>query len=384
MMGSFGLLQRLVIPAGKPSATGGNTGIGLLVMMGIFVPQMMAGGGPGWLDKPWTGGPIGLLTPIPALVGLFGHEPWRYGLSLFDVHVPFLVVTPLSQLIIAGLCIHTMERRLVNPITPPVGKREAYLTLMLIDVLIAGMFYGAGPYTWPFNVRVTAFCVVHLLASFWLMVCVTPGRDVLETWIWRWRGRRSLALDWWIGDRTENALVLLTFGIIGFAATWLAVALPDWSSRTPADPAIIATATGVSFLLLLAYGTVHQWFMLVARRQGFAVFLLFVIVVNAVPAVLGTIWYEYAVEKSGVRYDQTGLTKISDRVPSNVVLDITPGAHFAYWFGADVPRPRLLVLVPVYGALLVGMWLLLRGRVARMENVVDRKLEAMGVRPVPI
>lgn len=378
MMGSFGLLHKLVIPAGKTTTSGGNTGIGIFITLGIFVPQIIAAGGQGWLDKPWTGAPVGLLTPIPALVGLFNHDPWRYGLSLFELHVPFLLVTPLSQLLIAGLCIHTMERRLVNPLTPPFGRREAYLTLLLLDLLVAGIVYGNGVYRWPLPVRVTAFCVFHILASVWFTICVTPGRDVLETWIWRWRGRRSLLLDMWVGDRTENGLVLLTFGITGFVVAWLGVALPDWSSGSPGDHATVLTATCVSFLLLVAFGAMHQWVMLIAPRQGVAMFFVFALLLNAVPAVLGGIWYSSSAERwmSG----NSGPAKVSDKIPSNLALDVAPGAHFVHWFGGDTPKPHLIPLIAVYGILLLVVWYLLRNRIARMTNVVDCKLAAMGVR----
>ena len=387
MMGSFGLLQKLVIPAGKTSAGGGNAGIAIIVMMGMFIPQLLMAGGPGWLDKPWTGGPVGLLTPIPALVGLFHHDPWRYGLSLFEVHMPFLVVTPLSQLVIAWLCVHTMERRLVNPVTPPMGKREAYLTLLLLDLLIAGIVYGNGVYRWPLTIRVAAFCAIHMVLSFWLMICVTPGREVLESWIWRWRGRRPLVVDWWIGDRTENCLVLLTFGVIGIAFAWLGVALPGWSSGSPGDYKILLAATGVSFLLLLAFGTLHQWVMLLAPRQGVPVFFLLAFMLNAIPAILGGIWFSSMTgggNQIETLYNESNNISPLIAMPTKLAFDITPGAHFVHWLGGNTPAPNLLPLLVVYVLLLIGVWLLVRKRVARTENMVDRKLEAMGVRTAPV
>src|SRR5207237_6903087 len=123
---------------------------------------------------PWSTAAVGLLTPIPAFFGLYIGDPWTSRLSFFGVQIPMLLVTPVSQLGLAFLCFHTMVRRLINPLNPSLSKMLAYLTLLAVDVMTAAVLLEPTPFGLAIEPRVTAFCLVHLLAGLLLMICVPP------------------------------------------------------------------------------------------------------------------------------------------------------------------------------------------------------------------
>src|SRR5439155_17013749 len=121
---------------------------------------------------------------------------------------------------------HTMVLRLINPLNPSLSKMLSYLTLLAVDVMTAAVLLEPTPFGLAIEPRVTAFCLVHLLAGLLLMNCVTPWRASLESWVWRFRGRTPLLWDWWLGERSENGLVLITFSALGISCLVLLVLLP--------------------------------------------------------------------------------------------------------------------------------------------------------------
>src|SRR5438552_3914252 len=92
-----------------------------------------------------------LLCDTPLAYPLFGYE------------IPYILLTPLTQLLVAYVCFHVMERRFVNPANPPFRKRLAYATLALVDVLVAAALFTRAPAGGSFGVRAAGFCVSHLL-----------------------------------------------------------------------------------------------------------------------------------------------------------------------------------------------------------------------------
>lgn len=357
LFGTLGLLQRLDPGSGRASGGMGTALGSALIVTILALPALVTNAG-ALLAKPWSAAVVVLLTPVPAFVGIFQGDPWKLHLSLFGVPIPMLSITPLSQLSLASICFHTMVRRLMNPLNPSLSKGLAYGTLLAVDVITAGVLCEPMSFGLAIVPRTAAFCLVHLLAGLWLMNAVTPSRESLHSWAWRFRGRRSRLWDWWLGDRSENGLVLITFCAIGIACLLLLVLLPagllDGFDELRRSRRVLASVAITTTLLLLTLGTLHQWFVFIAGRAGKVALLTFVVIIILPLHLLGEYYH------------------------SEFLLTLSPSAHFAYWFTGR-SLPHLEYLLAVYAALLIGSWLSLRRRIRRLEKIIDGKLQDMGV-----
>src|SRR5437588_1423535 len=132
LIGSLGLLHPLEITTGKSSTgSAGNAGWGLLAL--VFGIQIVAAAR-FLLAVPWSAALVGLVTPIAPFYGIIEGNPWQHAFSFFGFHIPFLLITPISQLLLAWLCFRIMVRRLINPLNPPFSKATAYVTLVIFDL----------------------------------------------------------------------------------------------------------------------------------------------------------------------------------------------------------------------------------------------------------
>jgi hypothetical protein len=126
-------------------------------------------------------------------------------------------------------------------------------------------------------------------------------------------------------------------------------------------PELIAAAL-LTAVLILAFGTIHQWLLLVVGRV--AAPITFVLAAMAVFIPL------------------TG----SFRKQTEWLMSFSPAMHYAHWLTIDTPRgpkPAFSFLVVTILYLLVFMifWYLLRTRMAKLEAWVDYKLRSMGALP---
>jgi hypothetical protein len=109
-------------------------------------------------------------------------------------------------------------------------------------------------------------------------------------------------------------------------------------------------------LLLLSLGTLYQWFVFIAGRYGKTAFVLFLLLADLVPHILGS-------------YYQLPL-----------LLALSPSANAVRWLQPGVPIGlNPLPLLVLYGVALVVAWSSLRRRIDRLEEIVDHKLRQMGV-----
>jgi len=306
----------------------------------------------------WVGAVLGLTTPVPSFYAIVKGDPWQYTISLFGQPVPALFLAPMGQLAIAFLCFQSMVRQLDNPLHAPFSKGLAYAVLMLVDVLTAAVLYESGPGSPTLAVRSAAFCVAHLLASLYLIVNMTPWRETLLSWVWLIRGRRPWLSDWWLGERSENGLALLTFCGIGIMNLLLFVVGPVlWAvGRQPLQEAwpVLVSAMATMVVLVLAFGALDQWIMFLAGRGGLGMLTTLIALVVAIPHLVG---HYYELEW---------------------LLILSPSYHVGRWFSDPVPLDNLVPLLGVYGA----VWLLasfsLRRRMRRLERAVNKKLQQMG------
>jgi hypothetical protein len=363
LMGTIGLLQRLDPPDAKKSGgnAGAAAGVGGGIFLLIFLPPILSS--VSWLmSTPWSAALVGLTTPIPVFFGLAEGNPWKYCLSFYGIQIPFLLVMPLFQLLLAGLCFQTMVRRLINPLNTSFSKPLAYGTLLAVDLLTAAVLHDPNPIgRLAVGPRSATFCLVHLIAGIFLLDTATPWRESLESWVWRLRGRSSRFWDLLLGERSANVLVLLTFCVIGWVglllfvllpATWLdgAAAVQDQQQLPIALSAMTATT-----MLMLGLGMMSQWFVFLAGRSGRSIFTTMCL---GLILPLHLVGHYYRID---------------------FLLALTPSAHFAGWFRQN-PLPHLEYLLILYGTVLILSGCFLWQHLGRLEKAIDQKLQEMGVR----
>jgi hypothetical protein len=351
MVGTMGMIQRLEPFPGK-SASGGGAGGGMLAI--VLISQYIAAG-IALASGNRTASVAGLVTPIPALAGVFQGDPWwRFSLHIFGFELPLIIATPVAQLFVSYLCFEIMARRLVNSLNTAFGKKLAYVVLLLIDLLAASTVFG--PFSISLANRCVTFCLVHLIASLWLIDCITPWKESLQSWVWRLRGSSNRLVDLLIGERSANTAVLFAFAALGTAALFLLVVVPGGMSDGFAEFRLswtmIASAWLTMVLLILALGVFEQWCVFNAGREGRAVYIFL------------TLLLVLPIQIAGAYYD------------NKLMLAFTPSAHFAAWLSGSS-----LVLAPLfvtYGLLLAMSWYSMRRRFLVFVNSVDQKIALMG------
>ncbi len=304
---------------------------------------------------------VGLFVPLGPLTGLFEQDnPWHYGLSFFGTNVPFLLLTPVVQLALAALCFVCMVRRLTNTMNPALTKPLAYLVLVIIDVLAAAVLFEPGPGDPELGPRSMHYWLWQGLASLVLVSAVTPDRELILTWIWRFRGRHSRLRDLCWQDRSPNLLVLVTTGAIGVTVYLLLVAVPallvaGWNEARPGDPRVIYPLV-LACVLTLSLGMLSQIGKFLAGRGGGWIVLLPVLVD------LTAFW-------AGDYMHAPWLSQFS------VV---------AHWRNLQSVREEPLSVLPVvclHGLLFFWSWRVLQRNLRLETKKVQRKLRDMGVTP---
>src|SRR5262249_32010784 len=160
-----------------------------------------------------------------------------------------------------------------------------------------------------------------------------------------------------------------TFALMGLVNLGLFVVLPAiWaeSAEFPSPPGQEFGVTGLGLpkliaagiltaVLILAFGTIHQWLLLIAGRVASPI--TFVLAAMAVFIPL------------------TG----SFRKQTEWLMSFSPAMHYAHWLTVDTPRgPQpafsFLVVVILYLLIFMIFWYLLRARMRKLEVWVDYKL----------
>jgi hypothetical protein len=352
LLGMIAMVQPL--EPGSKSVTGSFVAWGLLayIMLGL------AANSGAMLSSPWYAAAVGVLTPIPTAYGIFDGDPFQYSFNLFGVFIPYLFVTPTCQLFFAYLAFHTMERRLVSPLLPGFSKTRAYLVLLIVDLLTAAAIWEAPPLGLPIERRSTVFCIVHLFGALWLITCVTPRKECLESWIWRFRGRSTRIWDSLVGERSESRAALVVIAAMGVVALLGLVILPEairegWEGIA-AQQATIVRVGLTTPLLILALGTLSQW---LAFRDGrFSKSVAFQIIIPFV--ILSHVLGAY--------------------FQSDFVLSLTPTAHYADWL-MGWPQHNVAPMLIAFGLAFALLWIALGRRLSAAARHVDRQLAGMGI-----
>lgn len=303
----------------------------------------------------------GWMSAIPILSTLSLELPYR---------VLALSLMPILMIVLTFFVLHVMIRTLESPFNPPVSKATAYVLLLMFDAVAGAtiaLFLPAsvGPRLAVSGVgpKLVAFWSCHLMASAYVISGVTPWREALRTWVWRYRGRVPFWRDAWFGNRSPNryaVFVDVALGLLTYAAVFLPILyVIEGEKAMRGNVEALWGAPLLATVLILAYGAVFQWNSLIFGRSGNGIIVLFV-------ACLVAPYYIGLIEDVG------WLTYVS------------PIPHFTQWF-AERPGEVEMLLIPL--APLGGLQFLAESsfaaRMRYLGRVVDRKLQTMGVTPPP-
>jgi hypothetical protein len=270
-----------------------------------------------------------------------------------------LLSLPVPLLLLSYVNFRMMERSLENPLNPPLSKGLAYVLLPLMSIVFAigvHAFFTISP-----GQRAVLFWCAQTMLTINFIVGLTAWREVLRSWVWRFRDRVPRQRDDWLGDRTGNTSAVLTLILIALVCylvmflplAWLGSGTIGMIEEAPA----LMGAPVLSVALLVLFGAIYQWtsFLLGRNRQGLT--LLFMLALGA-PSVLGF----------GVVPETSWLAFLS------------PFAHYAKWYQDPETLQPLLPLV-VFLMLFAGVvaWRSYHSMLSRLERAIDRKLEKMGV-----
>lgn len=291
---------------------------------------------------------LGLPWGVPPFVALAQDNLFlRYGI---------LTMLPLVHVAAAFLAIGSKERRLNNPLTPALSKRTSYVLLTVLDLSAALIFFFVNI---SVSQCVVGFCAFHLLASLMMIHSVTPWRETLRSWAWRFRGRTSWARDSLLGDLSENAMALVTFCVIGLATLVPFVLVPALSlvdaGPTANEWLAMAEAVVLTLMLILSLGSLHQFFLLFMGKTGGWVAPFFFTFMTIAPHLFGQI--------PGYGW----------------LLHASPSAHFAKWIMDPAMSFSFFPLLLLYGLPGLIGWRSLRAGMAALEKSVDQRLDQMGV-----
>lgn len=358
MMACLGL-QHTLDPASKGAQAGGIAGAAFFFMfMASSVPlRFGTRGGFGELIS----AAVGLFTPILSIKGIAFDDStiWTATMPFFGAEIPYALLTPIAQLALASLALLFMTRRLTQPLVAPLSKQQSYAVLVIFDVVWAALQYNALNLGEGLTAPAVRFAIGHSVLALLLTGRATPGRESFQSWVWRLRGRRNLAVDLLIGERTLNVLALLIYCLIGAVVFLAAVAAPACWQR----PDLVAVtrwpeltmAAAVSVLAILCYGLLYQ-VLTVAMGRG-----------------AGLTWFVLAV------IGMVGPWALGTGLQLPWLSSLSPAATFVCLQDESMsPYPPAPLLI-AYG-LGIAFWAWgLYGIVRRLTRQVDRRLESLGI-----
>ncbi|HVU87506.1 MAG TPA: hypothetical protein VHD36_09300 [Pirellulales bacterium] len=356
LMGSIGLIHNYDTSADKTKQAGRmirNAAIGMFTIYGLQITIAA----PFLTTNPLTQIPLGALTPIFGIAGLARGAPTADGLPLFDYQIPYLYLTPITQIAIGAIVLHSLARRMISPVNVALSKPLTYAILAVIDVAAAGVVGDPRAMLHTLDSTVAVFCLIHVSASLLMMLAITPGRECLRSWVWRFRGRQSLPRDLLLGERSENVAALAAFCALGLAAAMFLVILPGAQrlGLTESLATLVSSQAdklAAMCLLMVSLGVFYQW--LVSLGPAMAMFFVLTILTIVVGPHL-----------AGVNLQWPELTAVS------------PSAQFTHWIAHDPPLLPTWPFFASYGALLLASRWALNRRLRLSIRTVDATIHRM-------
>ena len=371
LFAAIGLIHPLVPVAERKAGGRGSVGSGGWVfLIAFWLLMLTASSGGGLWSNPWFQGIVGSVVPVQSLYGVFQGDAWGQTVSLWNRDIPALLLTPVTQLLVAGVAFETMVRRLRNPLDGPMPKSAAYLLLAAADLVFVGIIQPAGLLL---TYHVAEYFLSHLLMAIALAVIVTPQR---VTWIsWAWRFRRTASMPWnlLVGERSANLGVLVVVSLIGWLGCLLFLVVPAWFADqlriTATNAGTVAQIGCITALLTLSIGTLYQWLAIAIGRGAPMTLVLVLLVAMVLPLLLAA--YSTGFAGDLARNDQQRIT--------DYWLATTPLAHYYVWISESRAPLPTTPLVVIYALLLIGSVTLCWGTQRYHIRDVEKKLRRMGV-----
>jgi hypothetical protein len=326
-------------------------------------------------DRPGTLSPGQAMIAIVMLIGLQGaiggymaliqQQGWQATLDIFAVPVPILLFIPIASLFLAATFFRIAVRRLTLEVLPPVGKPMAYGLLGVSDLLAAGILFGVPIPFLGLAPRLAIFWLVHMGVSSLLLLAGTPNRQALLSWTWRFRTRRSRALDLLLFDRSPNDLLAAGFAVMGVVNALIFIVLPlVVQNAWPADaPAMIFAATASIAAVTLGLGALTQWLGFVGR-QALASVIFCCVMLLILP--------QLVVEAPLLFHEPPYPDWIGGA---------SPAYHIGRWLaGLPSDNRALVLLFALYVGIFVCSTWWFHLRLGRLAKAVDQRIRDMGYR----
>lgn len=237
-----------------------------------MVSYLLDGAQQGRGFPPWTSASFGLLTPVLTLIGVWETKGWGIRMPFYGLGIPYIVLTPIAQLCVGWFFLHSMKRRLTHPLAPSITQKQGCLAVTALDLLLAGFLFAQSRTVWGLTFTSVGFFLGHLFFAIPLSICSTSTRTTYETWIWRFRGRKTGLADRFLGERDLNTRSLWIYCAIGCLVFLVGLLIPalifqkGTALQTRWDVVILAAIS--SGLLILSIGCFHQFVALHVDKGG--------------------------------------------------------------------------------------------------------------------
>jgi hypothetical protein len=389
LLGSSAIQHSLQSTVGRRGGASVSFGMmsGFMVMITI---SLFSGGDVfSFLANPLRVSLPALICPLPAITGVFVGDPWAAKFYFFSIPIPVLLFSPVAHLALAWFILNIMARRLENTENTPLSKRLSYLFIIVADLLLVGILQSggkAGPLGAAgvtLRIQVAIFLCIHIILSFVAVGAVTPKKETLLSWVWRFRGLRSAFVDALLHDRTPNLLPILVSIVSGLGglclliATWNSAGVPAGPGPAPSGigfwlqmlatgngavtPEFLLQATALAAATIFFWGLLFQWFLLVSSKYGPSFFFLVMILSTGVPMMAGMILAN---------------TAGGPHPLATLFLHLTPIAQVPLWLSESAPNwLKSVSPLPVtigYTLLGIGLLFAVYGRVNSMVQRVER------------
>jgi hypothetical protein len=286
-------LQHTLDPTSKTQAAGVTGAVLFATFMAATMPLRVGPRG-GFLEL--IAAAVGLFTPIFSIKGAAvpGDTIWTATMPVFQLFVPYALLTPIAQAALAAIALLFMVRRLTQPLITPLSKPQSYAILIALDCLWAAFQYNALNLGEGLTAPAVRFAAGHTVLAVLIAARTTPGRETFRSWAWRLRGRRHWVADHLIGERTLNPLAIMVYCIVAPIVFCVMIAIPV-AVLTPnliglTNWQLLINAAVTSVLVIVTYGLFNQLAaILVVRGAGMTVLVLATFLM-ASPWVVGTLY----------------------------------------------------------------------------------------------
>lgn len=291
LVGSCVIQNTLQITSNK--GTGAAPGFGIFIgVTGMLIYSTFAGGdSASYLADPRRMSIGALFTPLTAFSGFSAENPWAARFSWFSLEIPCLLFTPVAHIIASWFILSIMARRLGNIESTPLGKKQGYLFLILVDLLVAGILNSCGTNGklgaagMSLQHQLVFFSLIHIAVSVVYFVSLTPRVDWVMSWIWRYRKPGSNLRDSFVHDRAPNTMTIF----VNVASAAFCVSLMKLlESDKLANPMILFDLSLATLATVIFVGALYQSLHLVSRKYGTVFFILIMMFLVAVPTLAGS------------------------------------------------------------------------------------------------